>query len=69
MGDKMDNKIVKFECSPKGLYQMEVTRGYRDDLEGPTTSTSNLISTVAENRKGYTLRQLREQKKQESSTT
>jgi hypothetical protein len=53
----MGNKILKFECSPEGLYQMEVSEGYKQDLKEPKNGTSNLISTIAENRKGYTLRQ------------
>jgi hypothetical protein len=66
----MNDKILKFECTPEGLYQYEVSKGYKNDLkEGVTTSgtsnwksivtdgTSNLINTVTENRKGYTLRQ------------
>ena len=64
----MDNKILKFECTPEGLYQYKVSKDYRSDLrEEVTTSgtsnfngavangTSNLISTVAKNQKGYTL--------------
>jgi hypothetical protein len=53
----MGDKILKFECSPKGLYQMEVSSGYKQDLKEPNNGTSNLVSTVAKNRKGYTLRQ------------
>jgi hypothetical protein len=62
MGDEMDSKIIKFECSPEGLYQIEVTRGYKDDLDQPTSGTNNLVSTMAENRKGYTLRQFEQAK-------
>ena len=56
----MDNEIIKFECSPEGLYQYEVSKIYRKDLKttgADETGTSNLIGTVADNRKGYTLRQ------------
>jgi hypothetical protein len=52
-----NEKILKFECSPEGLYQMEVSNEYKQDLKDPKSGTSHLISTVAENRKGYTLRQ------------
>ena len=54
-----DNEIIKFECSPDGLYQYRVTKGYQDSLkkEQEHEGTSNLVSTVTENRKGYTLRQ------------
>ena len=64
----MNNEILKFECVPEGLYQYEVPNGYRKNLreEVKTHDTSdsrsivdngisNLISTVAENRKGYML--------------
>jgi hypothetical protein len=56
----MNNKILKFECIPKGQYQYKVSKGYKADLkkEVKTSGTSNLISTVTENRKGYTLGQL-----------
>jgi hypothetical protein len=47
----MDNKIIEFECSPDGLYQYSVSSRYQQGLK------EDLISTVAENRQGYTLRQ------------
>jgi hypothetical protein len=47
----MQNNILKFQCSPEGLYQMEVSKSYKNDLNEPD-GTSNLISTVVENRKG-----------------
>ena len=62
----MNDKVLKFECTPEGLYQYEVSKSYREDLTESNTErpkgsaidgTSNLISTVAKNRKGYTLRQ------------
>ena len=57
----MDNEIIKFECSPDGLYQYQVTKDYQQSLQKKDQQehegTSNLVSTVAENRKGYTLRQ------------
>jgi hypothetical protein len=55
----MDNTIIKFECSPEGLYQYSVSSGYQQGLkeDQKEDGASNLISTVAENRKGYTLRQ------------
>jgi hypothetical protein len=50
----MENeKVLKFECSPEGL----VSKDYKDDLKKPEVGTSNLISTVTENRRGYTGRQ------------
>jgi hypothetical protein len=60
----MDNEIIKFECSPSGLYQYLVSNGYQQGLkeDQKEDSTSNLISTVAENRKGYTLRQFKRAK-------
>jgi hypothetical protein len=41
------------------LYQYSVSSGYQQGLKGDQKEdgSSNLISTVAENRKGYTLRQ------------
>jgi hypothetical protein len=47
-----------------GLYQYEVSKGYKKHLKknANETSTSNLISTVTGNRKGYTLRQFEQAK-------
>jgi hypothetical protein len=55
----MDNEIIKFECSPDGLYQYLVSKGYQQSLkeDRKEDGTSNLISTVAKNRQGYALRQ------------
>ena len=52
-----DDGDIKFECSPEGLYQYEVTKGYKKDLNTKELASSNLVTTVNENRKGYTLRQ------------
>ena len=64
----MNDKILKFECTPEGLYQYEVSKDNKSDLKDETQSgttnsisnvadgASNLRSTVAENRKGYMLR-------------
>ena len=49
--------IVKFECSPEGLYQYEVSKVYKKDLKNIETGASNLIITVTKNRKGYMLQQ------------
>ncbi len=55
----MNDGVVKFECSPDGLYQFKVSKHYQDTLikDQEQEGTSNLISTVAENRAGYTQRQ------------
>jgi hypothetical protein len=55
----MDNETIKFECSPDGLYQYSVSNGYQQGLkeDQKEDGASNLNSTVAENRKGYTLQQ------------
>jgi hypothetical protein len=55
----MDNEIIQFECSPDGLYQYSVSKAYQQSLEEDQNKvgTSNLVSTVAENRQGYTLHQ------------
>ena len=50
----MDDEIIKFECSPEGLYQYEVTKGYKKNLKSVELDTSNLVTTVTDNRKGYT---------------
>jgi hypothetical protein len=55
----MDNEIIKFEYS-HGLYQYSVSKGYQESLKEDLKEdgTSDLVlSTVAENRKGYMLRQ------------
>ena len=51
----MENEIIKFECSPEGLYQYEVTKGYKKNLKSKELATSNLVTTVSKNQKGYTL--------------
>jgi hypothetical protein len=53
----MDNKLVKFECSPDGLYQYSVSSGYQQGLKEnqKEDGASNLISMVAKNRQGYTI--------------
>jgi hypothetical protein len=55
----MDNEIIKFKCSPSGLhlYQYLVSSGYQQGLkeDQKEDGACTLISTVAENRKGYTL--------------
>jgi hypothetical protein len=44
----MNNKILKFECTPEGLYQYKVSKDYKEGLndEVQTSVTSNLISTL-----------------------
>ena len=52
------NGNIKFECSPEGLYQYEVSKDYKENIkETNDHGISNLVATVNENRKGYTLRQ------------
>jgi hypothetical protein len=55
----LDNELIKPECSPDGLYEYLVSSGYQQGLKEnqKEDGASDLISTVAENRKGYTLRQ------------
>ena len=56
--------ILKFECSEDGLYIYEVPKRYRDGLvKDKSKGKNNMVSTVAENRKGYTLRQYERAKK------
>jgi hypothetical protein len=45
----MDNETIKFECSPEGLYQYSVSKGYQQGLQEDQEEdgVSNLISTVA----------------------
>jgi hypothetical protein len=52
-----ENGIINFECSPEGPYQYEVSKDYKKDLNKTEIGTSNLISTVTENRKGYPFQQ------------
>jgi hypothetical protein len=53
----MDKEIIKFKCSPDRLYQYLISKGYQQSLKEDQKEDGNsiLISTVAENRKGYTL--------------
>jgi hypothetical protein len=55
----MNDKINKFECSPDGLYQYKVSKDYQNNLgrDEEQQGTSNLVSTVTENKQGYTQRQ------------
>jgi hypothetical protein len=45
------DEIIKFECSPDGLYQYKVSKGYKRDLKRQEikNGTSYLISTVTGN--------------------
>ena len=54
----MPNKTIKFQRSPEGLYFYKVSKLYLESADSTTkTEQCHLIDTVAENRKGYTLRQ------------
>jgi hypothetical protein len=61
----MGNKIIKFECSPDRLYQYSVSSGYQQGLkeDQKEDGASNLISTVAENRKGRQFERAKEARK------
>jgi hypothetical protein len=60
----MNNKIIKFECSPDGLYQYQVSKDYQNNLKQDERKhgASNLVSTVTDNKKGYTQRQFERSK-------
>ena len=49
--------IVKFEASPQGLCRHKVSENYRNSLKDEIQETSNIVATVAENRKNCTQRQ------------
>ena len=49
------DKIVKFECTPEGLYMYRVGKDYKTSLM--EKGNSHLVTTLSENRKGYTDRQ------------
>jgi hypothetical protein len=53
----MDKKTIKFKCSPDGLYQYKITKVYKKNLKQMELGTNNMITTVNENQKGYTLQQ------------
>ena len=55
----MNDKTIKFECSPDGLYQYKVSEDYQSNLQRDEEKegTSNLVTTVTENKSGYTQRQ------------
>ena len=58
------NEILKFNCTEDGLYIYEIPKSYREALvKHKSKGKNNLVSTVAENRKGYTLRQFERAKK------
>jgi hypothetical protein len=42
----MENEIIKFECSPKGLCQHKVSKTCKKDLTKTCSGTNNLIGTV-----------------------
>jgi hypothetical protein len=52
-----ENGLIKFEASPQGLYRYKVSQNYLDGLKEMVQETSNIVTTVAENRKNYTQRQ------------
>ena len=57
-------EILKFGATEDGLYIYEVPQAYRDGLtKSKVKGKNNLVNTVAENRKGYTLRQFERAKK------
>ena len=49
------DKIVKFERTPEGLYTYRVDKDYKKSLM--EKGNSHLVTTLSENRKGYTDRQ------------
>ena len=49
------DKIAKFECTPEGLYTYRVDKDYKTSLK--EKGSSHLVTTLSENRKGYTNRQ------------
>ena len=49
------DKIVKFECTPEGLYTYRVDKDYKKSLT--EKGNSHLVTTLSENWKGYTDRQ------------
>jgi hypothetical protein len=59
-------RLSSSNAALQGLYQYEVSKGYKKHLKKNEneTGTSNWISTVAKNRKGYTLRQFVERAKE-----
>ena len=62
----LPDKIVKFEATPEGLYRFEVPESYKESIKknkNQAYGTSNLVDTVAENRKGYTQRQFERAKR------
>ena len=46
---------IKFECTPEGLYTYRVDKDYKTSLT--EKGNSHLVTTLSENRKGYTDRQ------------
>ena len=46
------DKIIKFECTPEGLYMYRVDKNYKTSLK--EKGSSHLVTTLSENRKGYT---------------
>ena len=49
------DKIIKFECTPEGLYTYRVDKDYKKSLT--EMGNSHLVMTQSENWKGYTDRQ------------
>jgi hypothetical protein len=51
----MNDKSIKFECSPDGLYQYKVSDDYQSNLQQDEEKegTSNLVTTVTENKSGF----------------
>ena len=49
------DKIIKFEHTPEGLYMYRVDKDYKTSLK--EKGSSNLVTTLSENCRGYTNRQ------------
>ena len=46
------DKIIKFECTPEGLYMYRVDKDYKTSFT--EKGNSHLVTTLSENWKGYT---------------
>ena len=56
--------ITKFKATPEGLYCWEPTEAYKMEIRRmKKVGMSNLVSTVQENRMGFTARQVEEAKR------
>ena len=58
----MEGKTIEFTCNKEGLYEFEVSDDYKEEIKKQQSQPSNYVSTVEENKQGFTQRQFEKAK-------